>query len=86
MFRFAKATTQVARNVPRFNVSSSAVTTTSTKRLFNSQILASRENIPVYGAIVGVTALCFQIAVLYPWHYELSDQFLQIEVRFKIFD
>lgn len=36
--------------------------------------------VPIYGAIVGTCALCFQVAVLYPWHHELSDQFEEVQV------
>jgi formate-dependent nitrite reductase membrane component NrfD len=53
------------------------------RTVFNSQNLMARENIPFYGALVGITALTFQIAVLYPWHHELSSQFTEIQVRFS---
>lgn len=51
-----------------------------TRSLVNLKQPFSRENIPFYGAVVGLTALSFQISVLYPWHHELSDQFAAIEV------
>lgn len=57
-----------------------AATTQQVRRLFNAKDPLDRANIPVYGAMVGVTALCFQIAVLYPWHHELSEQFEEIQV------
>lgn len=39
-----------------------------------------RSNIPTYGAIVGTCALIFQITVLFPWHIELSNEFIKVEV------
>ena len=57
------------------------------KRSMSSfQLPASiREKVPVYGAIVGTLALMFQIAVLYPWHEELSEQFNEVEVNYFLF-
>lgn len=52
----------------------------SVKRNFNAEKPFSKENVPFYGAIVGVTALTFQVLVLYPWHEELSYQFSAIQV------
>jgi len=51
----------------------------ATKRQFNTKNLLSRDNIPFYGTLVGLTALSFQIAVLYPWHHELTVQFAKVE-------
>jgi hypothetical protein len=31
--------------------------------------------VPVASITIGLVALCFQVFVLYPWHYELSQQF-----------
>ncbi len=41
---------------------------------------AIKEKVPIYGAIVGTMALFFQVAVLYPWHEEFSEQFEAVEV------
>lgn len=30
--------------------------------------------VPVVSLFVGITALTFQITVLYPWHLEISEQ------------
>lgn len=47
---------------------------------FNFSNPLARENIPFYGAIIGITAFTFQITVLHPWHDQLSEQFIDIEV------
>ena len=39
-----------------------------------------RKNIPIFGVAVGLTALCFQVMVLYPWHERLRDDFSTLEV------
>lgn len=53
---------------------------TASRRFLNTEKPFSKENIPFFGAVVGITALIFQVAVLYPWHEELSYQFASIEV------
>jgi len=53
----------------------------ASSRKFNTDNIWARENVPIYGALVGISALCFQMAVLYPWHHELSEQFGEIQVR-----
>lgn len=58
-----------------------ATTNFTATRKFNTENVWARENVPFYGALVGVTALCFQISVLYPWHHELSTQFTEIQVN-----
>jgi hypothetical protein len=35
---------------------------------------------PVVGVAVGLTALAFQVLVLFPWHETLSKDFLALEV------
>lgn len=50
------------------------------RNIFNAEKPFSKENIPFYGAAVGITALSFQVMVLYPWHEELSTQFSAIQV------
>jgi formate-dependent nitrite reductase membrane component NrfD len=49
-------------------------------RAFNTENIWARENIPFYGTLVGLTAFSFQVAVLYPWHHELSSEFGEIQV------
>ena len=39
-----------------------------------------RKNLPIFGAAVGLTALFFQIFILYPWHELLRDDFSALEV------
>ena len=34
--------------------------------------------IPVVGLVIGTAALIFQVAVLYPWHLELSRDFANL--------
>jgi hypothetical protein len=46
----------------------------------NNSVQERKEHIPPFALLVGITALCFQIAVLYPWHHELSDQFIEVQV------
>ena len=36
--------------------------------------------VPMFGVFVGLSALSFQIFILYPWHYEISKQFEALEV------
>lgn len=50
------------------------------RSIFNAEKPFSRENLPFYGAAVGLTAFSFQVMVLYPWHEELSTQFSAIQV------
>jgi hypothetical protein len=40
--------------------------------------------VPKLGVIIGLSALCFQIGVLYPWHIELSQEFAALEVYISI--
>lgn len=40
-----------------------------------------RENIPTFALIVGLSALSFQIGVLYPWHEILSEDFQKLQVK-----
>lgn len=47
---------------------------------FNTKDLLARENVPFYGAVVGLGALVFQVGILHPFHTELSDQFSDIQV------
>ena len=35
---------------------------------------------PVVGVAVGLTALTFQVLVLYPWHETISEDFQALEV------
>ena len=49
------------------------------RSIFNAEKPFSRENLPFYGAAVGLTAFSFQVMVLYPWHEELSTQFSAIQ-------
>jgi hypothetical protein len=35
---------------------------------------------PIVGVAVGLTALAFQVLVLFPWHETLSNDFLALEV------
>lgn len=51
----------------------------SKRTVFNTQKLWSRENIPVYGFIIGTAAISFQVGVLYPWHEEISVQIDNLE-------
>jgi hypothetical protein len=46
-----------------------------------SKVVERKEHIPPFALLVGLTALCFQIAVLYPWHHELSEQFEEVQVE-----
>ena len=48
---------------------------TAARRVF------TRENIPAIGICVGITALSFQLVMLYPWHFELSEQFDDLQVQ-----
>lgn len=43
--------------------------------------LVRREQVPTYALIIGSCALCFQVAVLFPWHEKLSEEFEALEVR-----
>ena len=45
-----------------------------------------RENVPIGALIVGLSAFCFQVFVLFPWHYELSEQIDALEVQTKAID
>ena len=47
-----------------------------TKQFFN------RENIPPIALIIGSVALCFQVGVLYPWHEVISEEFIELQVKF----
>ena len=47
------------------------------KNLFNNN------NLPKINLLVGVSAFCFQIIVLNPWHSELSKQFNQLHYEIK---
>lgn len=38
---------------------------------------------PVVGVAVGLTALAFQVLVLFPWHETLSKDFSALEVSIK---
>lgn len=42
--------------------------------------LVRREQVPTYALIIGSSALCFQVAVLFPWHEKLSEEFDALEV------
>ena len=42
--------------------------------------LFRRKNIPILGVAVGLTALCFQVLILYPWHELLRNDFTALEV------
>lgn len=33
------------------------------------------------GILISSTAFLFQVKVLYPWHKEISNQFLEMELR-----
>jgi uncharacterized protein YybS (DUF2232 family) len=44
------------------------------------QQLVRREQVPTYALIIGSCALCFQVAVLFPWHEKLSEEFEALEV------
>jgi len=39
--------------------------------------------VSIYSAIVGTTALAFQVKVLYPWHHEISSQIDSLENRLR---
>jgi hypothetical protein len=39
---------------------------------------------PVVGVAVGLTALAFQVLVLFPWHETLSKDFLALEVNINL--
>ncbi len=60
--------------------------TKTSNRLLSSAVenkkptIFRRENIPVFGTVVGVAALAFQMSILYPWHDELSKQFFELQV------
>jgi hypothetical protein len=45
--------------------------------------LFQRKNLPVLGVAIGLTALSFQLFVLYPWHETLRDDFSNLEVNIK---
>ena len=53
------------------------------KRTFS---VLRRENVPIGALIVGLSAFCFQVFVLFPWHYELSEQIDALEVQTKAID
>jgi len=40
-------------------------------------------NLPLVSLMVGVSALSFQVGVLFPWHAELTTQFTTLEVQCK---
>ncbi len=50
-----------------------------------AQTAAKREHVPTYALVIGSCALCFQVAVLYPWHLKLSEQFEELQVIFSHF-
>lgn len=41
-----------------------------------------RRNLPVFGAFIGLTALSFQMFILYPWHETLRNDFDSLQVSF----
>lgn len=49
-------------------------------RNFSTKKVVNRENVAYLGAFIGFSALSFQVAVLHPYHTELSDQFAGIQV------
>ncbi len=53
------------------------------KRGIVETLKAKKEYVPPVALFVGISALCFQVAVLYPWHAELSHQFATLEVRIR---
>jgi hypothetical protein len=52
----------------------------STKPPQAEQSYFKREHIPAFGICVGIVALTVQVFLLYPWHYELSSQFNELQV------
>lgn len=64
----------------RFSRLNVGKTFTQMRNFVNYSNPMARENMPIYGTMVGIAALTFQVTVLYPWHKELSDQFIEIEV------
>ena len=50
-----------------------------------TKVAEHRDHIPPFALVVGISALCFQIAVLYPWHEELSVQFIEVQVLMHVF-
>lgn len=68
--------------VNKFRATASGAFATSSKRnfSFNTKDMLARENVPYYGAVIGVSALLFQVGVLHPFHTELSNQFSDIQV------
>ena len=42
-----------------------------------------RKNLPVFGVAIGLTALFFQVFILYPWHEVLRDDFSTLEVKIQ---
>lgn len=51
------------------------------KRTITNEKFFTKENIPTIGLLVGVSALCFQTMILFPWHQVLSDQFNDLELN-----
>ena len=49
------------------------------KRKITSGEFFTKENIPTIGLLIGVSALCFQTMILFPWHRVLADQFEDLE-------
>ncbi len=43
--------------------------------------LFSDTHVPILGILIGITGLCLQIFLLYPWHVELSRQLDDLQVR-----
>lgn len=46
----------------------------------NPKQILKRDNIPIIALVVGVSALTFQIGVLYPWHEIISNDFRRLQV------
>ena len=65
-----RARNPLSRKLPSMSKYSSEATATATFMHY----------FPVVGVAVGLTALTFQVLVLYPWHETISDDFQALEV------
>lgn len=77
MFRFSIRGLQ---NIVKFQQSSRLHNAVNKAREAATKKFFIRENIPPIALIVGCVALTFQVAVLYPWHETLSDEFNELRV------